>query len=248
MQRTYLAALGLGALLASGAALTLSPLAPLPAAGAATLFESRPVEASRFVILAKPVARSDWSLIVLEQLRPAPSCWQQRPDGLIDASLTRFDYSGICSRYIDSNGYSLRVKGVDLANRYRLQLRQRGQDLQLLGSSPDSSEDLLLGRGSVQRRDRDGFVAISLEPGWQLRRRVYGGQTLSHIYFASDGSLSQLSRSAETFTASSLARGESSEPRARGALGLGRGEVRSGYGSVGFGSGPISLRVIPFRE
>lgn len=176
MQRTYLAALGLGALLASGAALTLSPLAPLPAAGAATLFESRPVEASRFVILAKPVARSDWSLIVLEQLRPAPSCWQQRPDGLIDASLTRFDYSGICSRYIDSNGYSLRVKGVDLANRYRLQLRQRGQDLQLLGSSPDSSEDLLLGRGSVQRRDRDGFVAISLEPGWQLRRRVYGAR------------------------------------------------------------------------
>lgn len=243
MQRTYLAALGLGALLTSGAALALSPLAPLPAARAATLFESRPVEASRFVILAKPVARSDWSLIVLEQLRPAPACWRQRPDGLIDAALTRFDFTGICGRYIDSNGYSLRVKGVDLASRYRLQLRQLGQELQLLGSSPDSSEDLLLGRGSVQRRDRDGFVAMSLEPGWQLRRRIYGGQTLSHIYFASEASLSQLSRPAETVPPLSLARGESAEPRARGASGLGRGQVRSGYGN-----GPITLQVIPFRE
>ncbi|MFS6826968.1 DUF3747 domain-containing protein [Cyanobium sp. ATX-6F1] len=80
----------------------------------------------------------------------------------------------------------------------------------------------MLGRGSVQRRDRDGFVAMSLEPGWQLRRRVYGGQTLSHMYFASDGSLSQLSRPAETATALSP-------------------------GRAGYGSGPISLRVIPFR-
>lgn len=240
MKRTYLAALGLGALLASGTGLALSPFAPLPAAGAAALFESRSLEPSRFMILAKPVARSDWSLIVLEQLKPAPACWQQRPDGLIDAALTRFDYTGICSRYIDSNGYSLRVNEVDLANRYRLKLRQRGQELQLLGSAPDSSVDLLLGRGSVQRRDRDGFVAISLEPDWQLRRRVYAGQTLSHIYFSSDASLAQLTN-----------RGAAAPPSLAGAdTELGRsdgGPVRSrDRGS--YGSGPIALQVIPFRR
>ncbi|MCP9850021.1 DUF3747 domain-containing protein [Cyanobium sp. Morenito 9A2] len=243
MQRTYLATLGLGALLAAGSTLVLTPIALVPAARAAALFESRPVEVSRFAILAKPVARSDWSLMVLEQLRPAPACWQQRSDGLIDAALTRFDYSGICSRYIDSNGYSLRVGEVDLSSRYRLQLRQMGQELQLLGSSPDSRQDLLLGRGSVLRRDRDGFAAIALEPGWHLRRRVYGGQTLNHIYFASDANLAQLTRGDAAPPRTLLTRSDSPESDPGSASGAGRSQSRGGYGS-----GPIALRVIPFRE
>lgn len=239
MQRTYLAALGPGGLMAAGLLIAGAPLIslpfaplpllPLPAAQAGVLFESRGVEASRFVILAKPVARSDWSLLVLEQLQPAPACWQQRPDGLIVASLTRFDYTGICSRYIDSNGYSLRIGNVDLANRYRLQLRQVGRELQLLGSSPDAPRDLLLGRGPVPRRDRDGFVAINLEPDWQLRRRVYGGQSLSHIYFSTDTNLAQLNGPSQPTLA----------PR--------NPPSSQGYGNQGYGSGPIALKVIPFQ-
>lgn len=239
MQRTYLAALGPGGVIATGLAVAAAPLIslpfaplpllPLPAAQAGVLFESRGVEASRFVILAKPVARSDWSLLVLEQLQPAPACWQQRPDGLIEASLTRFDYTGICSRYIDSNGYSLRIGNVDLANRYRLQLRQVGRELQLLGSSPDTPGDLLLGRGPVPRRDRDGFVAINLEPDWQLRRRVYGGQSLSHIYFATDTNLAQLNGPSQP----------TPPPRSPSGSQL--------YGNQGYRSGPIALKVIPFQ-
>jgi hypothetical protein len=244
MQRTYLATLGPGGLLAAvvpliSLPLALLPLVPLPAAQAEVLFESRGVEASRFVILAKPVARSDWSLVVLEQLQPAPACWRQRPDGLIDASLTRFDYTGICSRYIDSNGYSLRIGNVDLAKSYRLQLRQVGRGLQLLGSSPDAPRDLLLGRGTVPRRDRDGFVAIKLEPDWQLRRRTYGGQSLSHIYFATDTSLAQLTVSGE----------EPPSPRAVGPVRTGSMEVapRNPFSRQGYGNGPIALKVIPFQ-
>lgn len=244
MQRTYLAAPGPAGLLGAGLAaavltLTPQPFAALPAARANVLFESRAVEASRFMVLAKPVARDDWSLLVLEQIQRAPACWQQRPDGLIDPSLTRFDFTGICSRYIDSNGYSLRVGSVDLANRYRLKLRQVGGELRLLGSTPDASGDLLVGRGSVPSRDRDGFVAITLEPDWQLRRRVYGGQTLSHLYFASDRTLAQLSGGGEASAPSrSLALGGSEPSR--------RAPRRSTAGPTE-GSGPIALTVIPFR-
>jgi hypothetical protein len=102
MQRNYLA-LALALLGCGGAALAASLGGPA-VARAAALFEARPVDASRFAVLARAVGRDDWTLLVLEQLRPAPLCWQSRTDGLVDPSLNRFDYTGICGRYIDSNG------------------------------------------------------------------------------------------------------------------------------------------------
>jgi hypothetical protein len=44
----------------------------------------------------------------------------------------------------------------------------------------------------VPRRDRDLFVALQLEPGWTLRRRVFGDRSLSHIYFSNADSLDNL--------------------------------------------------------
>jgi len=153
------------------------------------LFAAQPLEQNNFAILGRPVGREDWSLLVLEQLAATPSCWSSRPDGLVDPSLNRFNFSGICSRYIDSNGYSLRVGEQDLGGSHRLRLVQVGQELRLLASTVSSSRDLMVGRGTVPLRDRDGFVALTLEPGWTLQRRTYQGRTLSHIYFANSDSL-----------------------------------------------------------
>jgi hypothetical protein len=50
----------------------------------------------------------------------------------------------------------------------------------------------VVGRATVPQRDRDAFVAIDLEPGWQLQRRAFGEQTLSHIYFANGTPLTEL--------------------------------------------------------
>ena len=215
----------------------------LPAAAPAlSLFDSRPLDGSRFAVLAKPVGRSDWTLLVLEQIQPQPLCWEQRQDGLIDPALNRFDFTGICSRYLDSNGYSLRVGENDLGTRYRLRLEQRGNTLALLAITPSDATALLVGEGRVPLRDRDGFVAIQLVPGWQLERRVYGQQTLSHVYFANKAPLAQL-----------LARaGGGSAPRG---LDLSRTpqtpqplQPPAGLGGSGLRPpGPVALQVIPFR-
>ncbi|MEB3199714.1 MAG: DUF3747 domain-containing protein [Synechococcaceae cyanobacterium] len=186
LKRTYLALAGI-ALAGSSAPFVLPPLA-----SSAALFESRPLDASRFAVLARPVGAADWNLLVLEQIQTRPLCWQPRADGLIDPTLNRFDFTGICSRYLDSNGYSLRIADQDVANDYRLRLQQIGQELQLQASSPDQPELLVVGRATVPLRDRDAFVAIQLEPGWELQRRAFGGQTLSHIYFANTTPLDQL--------------------------------------------------------
>ena len=159
MQRTYLPWLGLTAL-AAGASASL-----LPQVLAADLFTSQPLDQSRFAVLAKPVGRSDWTLLVLEQLAPLPRCWESRADGLVDPALNRFDYTGICSRYLDSNGYSLRVGQNDLGGSYRLRLQQQGPNLQLLAMNPKEATELVVGKGRLSRRDTDLIAQARIEIG-----------------------------------------------------------------------------------
>ena len=244
MQRTYSRwsipgrrrLLGLG-LAGAAAGATAFHLAPSNAANSP--FSSRPLDGSRFAVLAKPVGGSDWTLLVLEQIQPSPRCWEQRPDGLIDPALNRFDFTGICSRYLDSNGYSLRVGEEDLASRYRLRLAQRGNSLALLAMTPSDPTELLVGRGSVPLRDRDGFVQIQLEPGWQLQRRVYGQQTLSHVYFAHATPLAQLLEAGGRGEMASAA--QPLFPPAR------RLSPLQPLTRPAMGQGPIALQVVPFQ-
>jgi|688.fasta_scaffold17272_8 hypothetical protein len=186
MKRTYLALVSL-ALAGSAAPAALPPLAR-----AAGLFQSQPLDASRFAVLARPVGQNDWNLLVLEQIAPAPRCWTPLSDGLVEPSLNRFDYTGICGRYLDSNGYSLRIGEQDLATSYRLRLLQQGNQLLLQALSPNEPSVLVVGRAMVPRRDRENFVALQLDPGWELQRRAFGQQSLNHVYFANSSPLRQL--------------------------------------------------------
>lgn len=186
MKRTYLALAGLAL---AGATL---PGSVSPLARAAGLFRSQPLENDRFAVLARPLGKDSWNLVVLEQVKPSPLCWKQRDDGLVDPALNRFNFTGICNRFLDSNGYSLRVAGDDLAPRYRLRMTAVGSEVQLQATTPEEPTVLVVGRGAITSRDRDGFVPLDLEEGWELQRRVYGERSLNHIYFAHGSSLSQL--------------------------------------------------------
>ena len=166
------------------------PRTSVGAAGGA--FQSRPLDQDRLAILGQPVGSQGWKLLVLEQLKPAPRCWEERRDGLVDPALNRFDFSGICSRYLDSNGYSLRIGNDDVANRYRLRLKSQGNALVLLALTDGDPSEFVVGRGTIPLRDRNGFVALKLEPGWALERRMYGERSLSHVYFANPKPLAGL--------------------------------------------------------
>ena len=214
MQRSYLPWAGL-ALLSAGL---------VGSQAAAGVFQSQPLEQERLAVLGQPVGSQGWKLLVLEQLKPAPKCWAERRDGLIDPALNRFNFSGICSRYLDSNGYSLRVGDDDVSPRYRLRLESQGNTLVLLAMSGSHPTELVVGRGAIPLRDRSGFVALKLEPGWQLERRMYGERSLSHVYFANPQPLDGLIAQAERNQARPVAT----------------------YGSSRPGNGPIALQVIPY--
>ena len=185
MSRTYLRVAGLTAvgLLAGG----------LPQEGAArALFDSTALPQERFAVLAQPIGRAQWKLLVLEQIKTQPRCWTPRQDGLVEPSLNRFDFSGICKRYLDSNGYSLRSGGQELGTRFRFRLKQSGASLRLEALDPQQRAPLLVGQARILGRDPNGFVPVQLEPGWALERRTYQGRQLNHLYFAHQAPVNQL--------------------------------------------------------
>ena len=126
MGRTYFRKAAL-----SAAAVGLAAIAGSMPGWTRALFDSSPLQEERFAILAQAVGRDRWKLLLLEQIKARPLCWEERQDGLMNPSLNNFDFTGICSRYLDSNGYSLRSGGEDLGSRVRLRLRQQARDLRL---------------------------------------------------------------------------------------------------------------------
>ena len=230
MGRTYLRNLILAAVVVSAAGL-------LPAAQSARgLFDSKALQQNRFAVLAQPVGERNWKLLVLEQIKQRPRCWTPRADGLVDPTLNTFNFAGICSRYLDSNGYSLRSGGEDLGSRFRLSLRQSGNSLQLQALNPRQGAPIVVGRATVPRRDRNGFVQIQLDPAWRLERRVYKGRTLSHVYFAHPDPVNRLLAQAERGSDSGFSR--LGAPTAPTAPSINQ-RIASGE--------PIRLEVIPYR-
>ena len=171
-----------------GHALALITASAVAAAGiplaAASLFDSRPLDQDRFAVLAQAVGTNRWKLLMLEQIKAKPLCWEERRDGLVTPSLNSFDFTGICSRYLDSNGYSLRTAGSDMASSFRLRLDTDQQGLKLSAMDPDRGVPIVVARAERPARNRNAFVKLKLEPGWNLERRAYQGRTLSHVYFA----------------------------------------------------------------
>ncbi|MGF1604270.1 MAG: DUF3747 domain-containing protein [Thermosynechococcaceae cyanobacterium] len=173
---------------AIGAVGTISgPLFSLQSVGAFT-FDQQEVSQEKFIAIAVPLAQGDnHNLLILEQISSAKKCWQEETNqpGVVDPLLLNFDFTGICGRSTDSNGYSIRVGGQDLGIDYRLSVRKRGGAFALVGYSAKDTRapELMIGRTT---QSGSGFLKIELEPGWRFAKRAYDGKTLGHIYLARD--------------------------------------------------------------
>lgn len=166
----------------------LQALAPAEAT-AAQLFEALAVEQSRFVIVAVPIGTSGTKaqLQIYEQIDPKKrACYEVSPGtpAAVAPLLGTFDFTGICRRYIDSQGYSARIGGEDLGSTYRFVVRKVGDDNLLMAAPAGGSSakpEMLVGR-TYGTAAPTAFLAFRLEPGWQVMRRAYGGRALGHVY------------------------------------------------------------------
>lgn len=172
--------------LAALAGTLLTSFLPLAPQARAAQFGQAEVDPSKFVLAASPIGNgSRHQLLIIEQVKSTQPCWAEEPGSptRINPLLLSFDFSGICDRKIDSNGYSLRIAGVDLGLNYRLSIVRRNGQMLLVGQAFRSGPELVIAKASGEA---SGFIKLDLQPGWRLGRRTFEGKPLGHIYLVTD--------------------------------------------------------------
>ncbi|MEA5512115.1 DUF3747 domain-containing protein [Crocosphaera sp. UHCC 0190] len=170
--------------LATLATVTLSSLIPFNTPVKASTFSETEVEQSQVIAIARPYGEGKYDLLVIEQIPGKQACWAENGASpvLVDPLLLKFDFTGICRRSTDSNGYSIRVDGNDLGLDYLLRLVPRDGELVLVGTprSGNYSEIVL---GSTKGL-ASGFMKVQLYSGWKFTKRTYQDKILGHFYFS----------------------------------------------------------------
>lgn len=162
----------------------------IPPAQANSVFGQQEVSPNRVTLMATPYNGGyAQQLTVLEQVGTEKACWgeQGASPTLINPLLLSFDFTGMCARGVDGNGYSIRVNGEDLYLRYTPQIIEKNGEL-LLIAKPNRKGDLSFviarSRGPAQ-----SFSKLILEPSWRITKRVYQGKVLDHFYLTHDQAL-----------------------------------------------------------
>lgn len=163
---------------AIGAAVGLQP------ARAGALFAAVDLPQERFVLVAAPIGDgTKEQLNIYEQLNGKRPCFAMSgaQPAKVEPMLATFDFTGICNRFIDANGYSLRIGDTDLATTYRLSVIRKDNDnlLVAIPTKAGAGPEMVVAR---TQGDGTGFMQLLFEPGWQLKRRAFGGRQLGHVY------------------------------------------------------------------
>jgi len=153
-------------------------------ARAGALFAAVDVPQERFVLVSAPIGDgSKGQLNIYEQLNRKRPCFAMSGSqpAKVEPMLATFDFTGICNRFIDANGYSLRIGDTDLATSYRLSVIRKDNDnlLMALPTKAGAGPEMVVAR---TQGPGTGFTQLVFEPGWELKRRAFGGRQLGHVY------------------------------------------------------------------
>ncbi|MBW4470091.1 MAG: DUF3747 domain-containing protein [Stenomitos rutilans HA7619-LM2] len=165
-------------------------LLPLTKNAIAAVFSAKEVDQSRFVVVASPFNASDYQLLILEQISDQRPCWSESGSNptIVDPLLLKFDFTGVCGRSTDSNGYSVRMANRDFGLLLQLSLVKQANDLVLIASPNLADRDAL--RIEVGRANglppAGQFIKINLSPGWRLTKRTDGQKELGMVYLTND--------------------------------------------------------------
>ncbi len=139
---------------------------------------------AKVVAIASPYGDNQYNLLVVEQLNEKKQCWAEKGQDpiIVNPLLSKFDFTGICGRSTDSNGYSVRIEGEDYGLDILLKVVRKETELALVGINRKSGEEIIVGH--TKGFSPGGFLKIQLEPGWHFTRRTYKGRKLGHYYFS----------------------------------------------------------------
>lgn len=182
------------------------------------LFGAKDLAADQVVAVAVPIANGEaYNLLILEQLGSSRECWREQMAGeqtrVIDPLLLTFDFTGICGRSTDSNGYSVRLAGEEMAWRYDLRLVREGDNIKLKAFNTDNPW-----RSPIEVGQTHGIAAgmlkVQLNEGWRFSKRTYEGNTLGHIYVEHDKPANRLLATSRTTSPQSATDPVTTAPKA----------------------------------
>lgn len=159
-----------------------------------TLFGAKDLTPGVVVAIAVPLSGGEaYNLVILEQLNQNRDCWQEQGNfpTVIDPLLLQFDFTGICGRSTDSNGYSLRLGNQDMAWRYSLRLVKEQGTVVLKAFDVENPWRSPLEVGTTGGLAA-GMLKIQLNPGWRMAKRTYEDKVLGHVYLMNDQPADQL--------------------------------------------------------
>jgi hypothetical protein len=169
--------------LATLATVALTSLIPYSQAKAVT-FDEQELDQSKVIAVARPYGDNKYDLLVIEQIPGKRDCWAESGSNpvVVEPLLLKFDFTGICRRSTDSNGYSIRMEGQDYGLDYLLRVVERNGELVLVGINRlNSSDEIVI--GSTQGMSQ-GFLKIQMNQGWRFTKRTYQAKVLGHFYFS----------------------------------------------------------------
>jgi hypothetical protein len=183
--------------LATLATLAIAAFGQATPAIAQSMFGQQEIDPSRFVAVASPYGGNAHQLLIIKQLSNVRSCWSESGTSptVINPLLVEFDFTDICGRSTDSNGYSMRVGGEDQNWRYSFRVVKREGDLHLI-AAPNldrTAPELLIAR---TRGYTAGFAKFYFEPGWRMTERSYQGSSIGHVYLTNNQSIASLNATA----------------------------------------------------
>ncbi len=149
----------------------------------AATFDQKPIDQNQVIAVAVPLPQANrYNLLILQQLSNAKQCWQENSqNGAIEPLLLQFDFTNICGRSTDSNGYSIRIAGEDRALDYHFSIVRQNGHLALMGIPSQKSGNPPIEIARTANLN-SGFLKLTLNPGWQFAQRTYQGKALGHIY------------------------------------------------------------------
>lgn len=163
---------------------TLCSIAPCIRVSAQATFEEQQIEQTQVIAVARPYSDNKYDLFIVEQIPEKQQCWSEKgaAPAIVDPLLLNYDFTGICRRATDSNGYSIRLDGQDLGLSYILRLIERNGELLLVGTPRiPKMPEIVVGRTRGLQRT---FMKIVLDPGWKFSKRTYAGKAVGHFYFS----------------------------------------------------------------
>ena len=155
------------------------------------------VDMSRFILSTNPTSslrgRQRYGLMIIEQKTNAQPCFSTSGSAptVVNPLLSTFDFSGICGRATDTNGYAIRVAGEQV--RYDPVFEEENGVL-VLYAKPSrflrGAERFVIGQ--TDGISPTGYTQVTLKPGWRLTRKTVDGAPKGLMYLTNDLTIAEL--------------------------------------------------------